>query len=82
MGLGITMLADHFAYALVQSGELVQILADWDIEPVSAWAVFPGRRLMPARTRVFLDALQTEFSGPRCQKAEAAIGKRNKNNPD
>ena len=78
MGLGITMLADHFAYALVQSGELVQILADWDIEPVSAWAVFPGRRLMPARTRVFLDALQTEFSGPRCQKAEAAIGARKK----
>jgi hypothetical protein len=31
---------------------------------------------MPARTRVFLDALQAEFSGPRCQaeqeKVEAA----------
>jgi len=33
--------------------------------------VFPGRRLMPARTRVFLDALQAEFSGPRCQEQEA-----------
>ena len=33
----------------------------------TAWAVFPGRRLMPARTRVFLDALAAKFSGPECQ---------------
>ena len=74
-GLGITMLSDHFAYKLVQAGELVQVLGDWQIAPVDAWAVFPGRRLMPARTRVFLDALQAEFSGPGCEKVEAAIGK-------
>jgi DNA-binding transcriptional LysR family regulator len=80
LGLGITMTSDHFAYNLVQSGELVQILGDWNIAPVDAWAVFPGRRLMPARTRVFLDALQEEFSGPRCQKAEAEINKKLKKN--
>ena len=73
-GLGITMITDHFAAKLVQSGELVQILGDWSMPPVNAWAVFPGRRLMPARTRVFLDALQAEFTGPRCQKAEAEVG--------
>jgi DNA-binding transcriptional LysR family regulator len=75
-GMGITMIADHFAQKLVQSGDLVQVLADWDIAPVIAWAVFPGRRLMPARTRVFLDALQAEFSGPRCQKIEAEISQK------
>jgi hypothetical protein len=37
------------------------------LPPAAAWAVFPGRRLMPARTRVFLDAMQAEFSGPKCQ---------------
>ena len=68
------MITDHFAAKLVQSGELVQILGDWSMPPVNAWAVFPGRRLMPARTRVFLDALQAEFTGPRCQKAEAEVG--------
>jgi DNA-binding transcriptional LysR family regulator len=67
-GAGITMLSDHFAAPDVESGELVQVLADWSLPPVTAWAVFPGRRLMPARTRVFLDALQAEFSGPRCQQ--------------
>ena len=42
---------------------------------VDAWAVFPGRRLMPARTRVFLDALQAKFSGPECQAIEQRVEK-------
>ncbi len=75
-GLGITMITDHFAEQYVRSGELVQVLADWALPTISASAVFPGRRLMPARTRVFLDMLQAEFTGPRCQKAEAQIVER------
>ena len=38
--------------------------------PVDLWAVFPGRRLMPAKTRVFLDAIAAKFSGPECQAIE------------
>ncbi len=72
-GAGITMLSDHFAEPHVRNGALVQVLGDWSQPAVAAWAVFPGRRLMPARTRVFLDALQAEFSGPRCQQAEAQV---------
>lgn len=68
-GAGITALADHFAEPFVRSGELVQVLEDWSLPTVTAWAVFPGRRLMPARTRVFLDALQAAFSGEKCQQA-------------
>ena len=77
-GAGITMLSDHFAEPYVRSGELVQVLADWSLPAVTAWAVFPGRRLMPTRTRVFLDAMLAEFSGPRCQQkaAQIAQGKR------
>lgn len=77
-GAGITMLSDHFGAGYVESGELVQVLADWSLPPITAWAVFPGRRLMPARTRVFLDALQAEFSGPRCQQKAAQIEQRNR----
>ena len=77
-GAGIAILSDHIAEPHVRSGELVQVLADWELPAVTAWAVFPGRRLMPTRTRVFLDAMQAEFSGPRCQQVEAQIdqGKR------
>jgi len=70
-GAGIALVNDHFAEPYVQSGELVPLLVDWVLPSAAAWAVFPGRRLMPARTRVFLDALEAEFSGPRCQVAQA-----------
>ncbi len=66
-GAGIAIVSDHFAEPYIRSGELVPILADWNLPTTAAWAVFPGRRLMPARTRVFIDALAAEFAGPRCQ---------------
>lgn len=65
-GRGIVALADHFAAPYVVRGELTPVLPDWSLPSASAWAVFPGRRLMPARTRAFLDVLATEFVGPRC----------------
>lgn len=72
-GAGITIVADHFAEPYVRAGDLVPVLPDWSLPDATAWAVFPGRRLMPARTRVFLDAVQAEFSGPRCQKQEELV---------
>jgi DNA-binding transcriptional LysR family regulator len=70
-GAGITVVNDHFATPYLQRRELVPVLPDWRLPPVPAWAVFPGRRLMPARTRVFIDALTANFTGPECQAAEA-----------
>jgi DNA-binding transcriptional LysR family regulator len=70
-GAGITVVNDHFATDHLQRGELVQVLPDWRLPPVSAWAVFPGRRLMPARTRVFLEAIAAKLSGAECEAIEA-----------
>jgi len=67
-GIGITVMADHFAEPHIRSGELIRVLEDWDLPPVTAWVVFPGRRLMPTRTRVFLDALEAKFSARQCQQ--------------
>jgi DNA-binding transcriptional LysR family regulator len=72
-GAGVAIINDHFALPYLQRGELVQVLSDWRSPSVPAWAVFPGRRLMPARTRVFLDALVAKFSGPECRAIEAAV---------
>ncbi|MCW5657602.1 MAG: LysR family transcriptional regulator [Burkholderiaceae bacterium] len=71
-GAGICTGGHHFVEPYLRSGELEPVLEDWSLPPSVAWAVFPGRRLMPARTRVFLDTLQAEFSGPKCQAVEAA----------
>lgn len=72
-GAGIVIVADHFALPSVRSGELVRILPDWNLPATSAWAVFPGRRLMPARTRVFIEAMDRLFAGPDCQAVEAEV---------
>lgn len=57
-GSGIVSAPMDFALTYVQSGELVGVLPDWALPKVTAWAVFPGRRLMPAKTRVFIDMLK------------------------
>ncbi|MDB5798303.1 MAG: LysR family transcriptional regulator [Paucimonas sp.] len=72
-GAGIVGVADHFAEPYVESGELQPVLVDWSLPVDIAWAVFPGRRLMPARTRVFIDAIQAEFEGPGCQAVQARL---------
>ncbi|MEY4562653.1 MAG: hypothetical protein RLZZ618_1930 [Pseudomonadota bacterium] len=65
-GSGITSVPTHFARPFVESGELIPVLPEWELPGVPAWLVFPSRRLMPARTRVFIDALTDEFSPTRC----------------
>jgi DNA-binding transcriptional LysR family regulator len=56
-GTGIAAVSDFYVEAHVRRGELERVLPQWCLEPTAAWAVFPGRRLMPARTRVFIDAV-------------------------
>ncbi|MDS4026716.1 MAG: LysR substrate-binding domain-containing protein [Candidatus Contendobacter sp.] len=62
-GAGITAVPDCFAAPSVHRGELRRVLPDWRLPSHPAWAVFPGRRLMPTKTRAFLDMLQTALNG-------------------
>lgn len=61
-GVGITAVPDHFARAHQERGELVRVLPDWCLAPAPCWAVFPERRLMPLRTRLFIEALAQTLS--------------------
>ena len=56
-GVGVVALPEFLASEAVRRRSLVRVLPEWSSPAVPCWAVFPGRRLMPARTRVFLDAL-------------------------
>jgi len=69
-GAGIAMIHDPFAVRYLERGELVQVLPEWSTPPVLASAVFPGRRLMPAHTRAFVDALVAKFADKQCQTFE------------
>ena len=58
-GAGIAALPDTFAAPAVRDGQLRRVLPDWSLPASTAWAVFPGRRLMPAKTRAFIEMLAT-----------------------
>lgn len=62
-GAGIAAVPDYFAAPSVRRGELRRVLPEWCMPSHTAWAVFPGRRLMPAKTRAFIDMLEAALAG-------------------
>ncbi|MCK2126355.1 LysR family transcriptional regulator [Thauera aromatica] len=56
-GAGIAAVPDYFAEPYVRRGELQRVMPAWSLPSITAWAVFPGRKLMPTKTRAFLDML-------------------------
>jgi DNA-binding transcriptional LysR family regulator len=61
-GSGIAAVPDYFALPHVHRGELRRVLPEWRMPSNTAWAVFPGRRLMPAKTRAFIDMLEAALA--------------------
>jgi DNA-binding transcriptional LysR family regulator len=66
-GAGVAAVADFFAEPYLVRGELQRILPGWCLPDAQCWAVFPGRRLMPAKTRAFIDMLARTMST--CEQA-------------
>ena len=58
-GAGIAVSSTLFAQPYMQTGELVRVLPEWEMPTASGWAVFPSRKLMPAKTRAFLEMIQS-----------------------
>jgi len=61
LGLGVALLPMPFAFALIESGDLVRLLPGWysDAGPLSLY--YPSRRMLPAKTRVFVDFVIERF---------------------
>lgn len=55
---GIALLPGWMVNQAVQRGELVRVLPDWrSAARVSVYALMPPGTLVPAKTRVFIDAV-------------------------
>ena len=63
-GTGIGAVPDVFAQADVRRNALVRILPDWCFPRMPISAVFPGRKLMPPKTRVFIEMLHAALGDP------------------
>lgn len=60
-GLGLALLADWTIERDLETGQLVELLPNWQAAGASfdssIWLVFPSRRFIPAKTRAFADFL-------------------------
>jgi DNA-binding transcriptional LysR family regulator len=59
-GLGVARITATFCTQAVADGRLVRVLPHWQCAPLRIYALLPGRRLVPAKVRAFLDALEAE----------------------
>lgn len=62
-GLGIANLSRWYVEPAITEGKLVRIvLEDAQPESLAIWAVYPTSRLIPAKVRKFIEALETQLT--------------------
>lgn len=59
-GIGIAVLDTELARNEVAAGRLIRVLPEWHLSPLPVHAI-TETRLLPARTRLFIDFLRTRF---------------------
>lgn len=62
-GIGVARITSTFCAPSVAQGKLVQLLPQWTCSPLRIHALLPGRRLVAAKVRAFLDLLEEESRG-------------------
>ena len=62
-GLGIACLPSFIVETGAGASQLQPVMPQWCSPANALWAVFPGRRLMPTKTRALLDMLEARFAG-------------------
>ncbi len=61
-GLGIDLTPDFIVAEYIRTGELVPVLTDWKTREMALWVVYPDRRFLSRKVRLFIDFLAQEFS--------------------
>lgn len=62
-GVGITLLPTFVCGQDIARGALKPVLTDYDLGSLGVYILYPHRRLLPARTRLFVDFLVAEIGG-------------------
>lgn len=60
-GMGVALLPAPHALPLLRSGELVHLMPEWHAPARPLCIYYPSRRLLPAKTRVFVDFVVERF---------------------
>jgi DNA-binding transcriptional LysR family regulator len=72
-GLGVTLLIMPDVLPSLERGELVRLLPRWYVDIGTISLYFPGQRLLPAKTRVFVDYVVEAFRKQRLAQRFSAL---------
>ncbi|BAI74421.1 transcriptional regulator (plasmid) [Azospirillum sp. B510] len=61
-GSGIIIQPAYIVHADIKAGRLVRVLPDWELPRLTMNLAFPSRTHLPARTRLFINALVEHFA--------------------
>jgi LysR family transcriptional regulator, transcriptional activator for dmlA len=61
-GLGILLRSEWHAATSVENGQLVPVLTDWQLPPADIYAVYPIRRHLSAKVKIFVDFLERRLA--------------------
>lgn len=66
-GMGVALLPNYLTDPHILAGRLTRCLPEWEVTATSfdtgAWAVYPSRAYLPARTRAMIDFLRAALPG-------------------
>jgi DNA-binding transcriptional LysR family regulator len=76
LGLGVGMVAVPHARPHLENGTLERLLPDWhsDIGPISLY--FTSQKLLPAKTRAFVDFVTEAFRAQKLAQVLSVHGRR------
>jgi DNA-binding transcriptional LysR family regulator len=75
-GLGVALIAPFTIHEEIRAGAVVPLLSNYPTQEFSIAAVYPHRRHLAAKVRVFIDALAREFAGRDWLSPEVAASPR------
>lgn len=64
-GIGIARGPIFLVHGDLESGSLMRILPEYEVTSLDLWAVYPSRKQLPAKVRVFIDFLEEKFARDR-----------------
>ncbi|WDZ95416.1 LysR family transcriptional regulator [Herbaspirillum sp. WKF16] len=73
MNMGITLVAMPHAVVYLERGTLVRVLPDWYVDGGMLSLYFTAARLLPAKTRVFVDFIVEQFRARKLAERFSAV---------
>jgi len=73
LGQGIALVSLTHAAAYLRDGRLLRLLPDWYVDGGSLSLYFPAQKILPAKTRVFIDFVVEHFRREKLMERLSAI---------